>query len=705
MKRIFVIFSCVLCALTVSAQTIGDAFYIYRNDGNFNAFFREEIDSIAYSNYDLDSLLNDDIVTQVVFTEDSVYRIPLEAIDSVSFVQPETEYKVNVMRMNEPWLPFIVAVGDNTITFGSNTPSEYLPVVGQVMVAETFEEPFTLGFSGRVIQVDTTSDGIVCTVEEVSLSDIYDHIVSVGVSSSYGESEVKGDMPRRIWGINTDKGVRFPLPHLDATVGPFSISCEPSVVMKYIVCVGERNLKDYVSIQVYTNLDGSVSMQVKREGEYHPDPNWKINVPVKTSIPGLYGCFRAGGFARASGSVNISATLPFVVNGYSSFVKAEGQHSVRENTWTMERRDPEAEISLDGTVSTGVALQLQFGIIHEKIASADITAYVGPQLSAHFSLSAEGLVDRTLYSSLKKSEVSLDFGAEIVPGYRFWGSDEHHEVPASLNLGYNINKWYIVPEFSNLNYENHGASSILKGDINRNLLPKVSLGWAIFNEQDELYKKDYFGQTYRKIEDWPFNGLEYDVSDLPSDSKYKAYPLVKLLGVEMRGDEGVDIDTDFPVTLSNFKVTKSQYKKDGFTHDGQNYDYRFDVSVKATLDADKNHKAANSPLVKFTITKAKNTMTVKTAKKTVKLAKVKKKALTLACISVKKAKGTVTYTLTTKVTKKVKKYVKVNAKTGKITLKKGTPKGTYTVKVKVAAKGNSNYKALAKTVIFKITVK
>ena len=129
---------------SASAQTIGDAFYIYRNDGGFNAFFREEIDSIAYSCYDLDSLLHEDIVTQVVFTEDSVYRIPLEAIDSVSFVQPETEYKVNVMRMNDQWIPYVVAVGDNTITFRSDTPSEFLPVVGQVIVTETFEEPFRL---------------------------------------------------------------------------------------------------------------------------------------------------------------------------------------------------------------------------------------------------------------------------------------------------------------------------------------------------------------------------------------------------------------------------------------------------------------------------------------------------------------------------------------------------------------------------------
>jgi hypothetical protein len=41
---------------TLGSGTIGEAFYIYRNDGQFNAFFREEIDSIGFSHYDADSL-------------------------------------------------------------------------------------------------------------------------------------------------------------------------------------------------------------------------------------------------------------------------------------------------------------------------------------------------------------------------------------------------------------------------------------------------------------------------------------------------------------------------------------------------------------------------------------------------------------------------------------------------------------------------
>ena len=43
MKR-FLNFIILLAAVALSgmAQTIGEAFYIYRNDGGFNAFFRDE---------------------------------------------------------------------------------------------------------------------------------------------------------------------------------------------------------------------------------------------------------------------------------------------------------------------------------------------------------------------------------------------------------------------------------------------------------------------------------------------------------------------------------------------------------------------------------------------------------------------------------------------------------------------------------------
>ena len=80
----------------------------------------------------------------------------------------------------------------------------------------------------------------------------------------------------------------------------------------------------------------------------------------------------------------------------------------------------------------------------------------------------------------------------------------------------------------------------------------------------------------------------------------------------------------------------------------------------------------------------------------------KKKNLTvkrLAAIQIKKAKGKLTY-------KKLKGNKKITvAKSGTMTAKKDLKKNTYSVRVKVTAAGNSNYKSLSKTVTIKVKVR
>ena len=102
------------------------------------------------------------------------------------------------------------------------------------------------------------------------------------------------------------------------------------------------------------------------------------------------------------------------------------------------------------------------------------------------------------------------------------------------------------------------------------------------------------------------------------------------------------------------------------------------------------------------LAKKKQPMKVKVKAKTVKVKAVNKKAITVAPITLKKAKGTVTYKLVSG-NAKSKKALKLNKKKGKITVKKGTKKGSYSLKVKVTAAGTKVYKPGSKTV--KITVK
>ena len=105
--------------------------------------------------------------------------------------------------------------------------------------------------------------------------------------------------------------------------------------------------------------------------------------------------------------------------------------------------------------------------------------------------------------------------------------------------------------------------------------------------------------------------------------------------------------------------------------------------------------------VTFKIAKAKSSAKAKKSTVSVKYAKVKKKAQTVANLTVKCDKGKASYKSAS--SGKAKKF-KVNKKTGKVTVPKGTKKGTYKVKVKVTVKAGTNYTKLTKTVSFKVKV-
>ena len=108
---------------------------------------------------------------------------------------------------------------------------------------------------------------------------------------------------------------------------------------------------------------------------------------------------------------------------------------------------------------------------------------------------------------------------------------------------------------------------------------------------------------------------------------------------------------------------------------------------------------------KITVKKS-NPVTVKAKTKKIKAKKVKKKKTTVKPLIIKNAKGTVTVTKVKKgTTSKIYKKIKVNKKTGAVTFKKGKyKKKTYKVRLKIIAKGNSEYKSktIYKTVKIKV---
>ena len=118
--------------------------------------------------------------------------------------------------------------------------------------------------------------------------------------------------------------------------------------------------------------------------------------------------------------------------------------------------------------------------------------------------------------------------------------------------------------------------------------------------------------------------------------------------------------------------------------------------------AAKGYYKTTTKKVTVTVVKGAQPMTVTGKKAIVAASTLNKTNQTLAVtkvLTVSNAQGKVTY-------KKESGNAKIKiTSTGAVSIHKGLGKGTYTVKVKVIAAGNANYKSGSKTVMFTIMVK
>ncbi len=137
MRKLILTF--VLCTLCLCAFS-QEAFYIYRNDGDFHGFFYDEVVEMRYSKIALDSVEYEQYVTYEVELADTTYRIPLAAIDSIGFQQPEIKLNPKVkLIQNEglsPYLKDVKEFGDpeELVALFEGLPSSLVPQVGDVLI-------------------------------------------------------------------------------------------------------------------------------------------------------------------------------------------------------------------------------------------------------------------------------------------------------------------------------------------------------------------------------------------------------------------------------------------------------------------------------------------------------------------------------------------------------------------------------------------
>ena len=172
---------------TLSLGTFAqEAFYIYRNDGDFNGFFYDEVVEMRYSKLALDSVEHEQYVTYEVELADTVYRIPLAAIDSIGFQQPEIRFNPKVKWMEQEGLcQYVIDASQSGVAF-KNIPENMIPQVGDVLLGlptdSIAKEKYVEGsFCCIIDKVNKYDSGVVMAFGHAAdqLSDVFDQFITI----------------------------------------------------------------------------------------------------------------------------------------------------------------------------------------------------------------------------------------------------------------------------------------------------------------------------------------------------------------------------------------------------------------------------------------------------------------------------------------------------------------------------------------------
>ena len=549
MKRI--IFALVTLLSVVTVSHAENAMYIYRNDGQFNAFLDSNVDSVVYSCVDTSGVSHQLPVTQLVYTPDSLYRIPLSAIDSVAMTgRPAPEYKSDVYHLTAEHIPYIMAVDSLTLTFASNTPQSLLPGKGNVVVTDVFDAPLQAGFAGRAVDVSASSSGVVVSCEAVSITDVYERLICVGSVESQSVSAEPSQMRAYSSG-----SVPFQFKPISKDFGPVTLSDTPHGRIDYNVFI-EPGYHPSVMLLMYHTHNLNAHYNYEKEGDAGDEVEI-VKVPAELPY-GLFASVDMGAFWDAAGKMNLEVDVPYTIGFVNGFQWNEnGFTSVNRKTQS-KLGTPTADMELNGTITAGMFMRMHFGFLYEELLSVNTTLKSGLQLEADYSLSDYDLTtvgqSSTAYTLLKDVKIKLNNYLAWDCGYNVFGNDGEISVfgnPLSYERTENIKQWWLLPSFSQLTYRegSEKTTAIFETTPSRNLLMPVTLGIGLSAKSTGIsLGVQNNGVSYRLQNEYPLNSVSGVFSNLKTETEYEAYPVVNLLGYELRATPSKTIKIDDEIT-------------------------------------------------------------------------------------------------------------------------------------------------------------
>lgn len=555
----------VLFLLPVQAQDVEDAFYIYRNDGGFHAFFREDVDSITHSHYDADSLYYDDVVMQVVYTADSIYKIPLASIDSVAFVTPETKYKSEVVHL-DPYLPSLQTVDGMNLTFDAYLAGQKTPRVGDILLYENFTDQFPMGFAGR-IEKRTSNDGIMTFIcDSVSMEEIYDQILCYGSYTAIDAPEADGKMLRLVpkRKISGDGSISTAL-ELKGSVGsknsPLYLNVDGRLGLDLRLTF-KFNAGEEAFFDMSLSPELRVGLEAGAKGKLGGDNVLEKKVEMLTvPIPGTPFLlkYKTGPKIIPQLEASISAKTEARIGQRLGLKYQDGKfrgYGINTSKWFST---PDVDGYVDGSLFAGLSSEVGIYSCGE-IFSLKLKNEAGAEFSANLTAN---IINSDKYKELQKAkfDVNLKASSSISAEAKFLKFFKASTSLSLLNVNYRALSYKLVPSFQKPVVSVNRSSVDIYVEPQEDLLFPVTIGLGVWDKKDVLKQSKYSTSIYRFKKNWPSGEYNVSLNEFVPNLLYTARPLLKLFSrAIVASPEETFIVNATPLTLDVDNVTETSAK-------------------------------------------------------------------------------------------------------------------------------------------------
>lgn len=585
----------------------GDMIYVYLKGGDILPFQRAEITEFYYGFEDKGGVTYNEPVMQWIVLADSICKIPLANIDSISFVTPATVYRPGVNDLAPNLADYVVECkADESrrlmLYLSGSTPESQLPAVGsRVVLAEW-------SFAGDVASITREGDLIVVTATMVDLEEIFETYYATNFIDfeEDGTATVRNGARATTRGKNYEKKIELPAfgielpPELLNIISPldddmpveasFAVQVQPTFTVKASLVV---NKGTRASINVVGNFD--CSEQFKFNGkiaEYTKDfkmPKDLIDIPLGETFLFLYN--RWGLFLKASAELDVDVQWQQHYRSTFDWSYNSKDKSLQKPSTSFKctSSDYNPQGSIKGKVAGGVFTEIGVKFVTTDLAKAALRVEYGGEFVGDFVFCNKNVANASgstmLYEAIKDSKIELN---EVLRGtiqLSFLDISQDFDLPWQYSK--KVDEWYLVPEFENTSLEEkYGVPTSAIGNVSTTdrkiaLFIPVELGLKLFDSAGQAVDswkstKQYNNGVYTI--DHQFDGLD-------AKEVYKVQPTVKILFFDLLANPEATIKRNpFPVRIVSFKQTASHYsRQQGYVYDNIHYFYKFNAATTVEL--------------------------------------------------------------------------------------------------------------------------